>query len=68
MKKTKILFFVNVDWFFISHRLPIAIDAAAKGYEVHVATTVTNQAKQIVDYGFILHDINISRGNTNPFF
>jgi glycosyltransferase involved in cell wall biosynthesis len=68
MKKTKILFFVNVDWFFISHRLPIAIDAAAKGYEVHVATTVTNQAKQIIDHGFILHDINISRGKTNPFF
>jgi glycosyltransferase involved in cell wall biosynthesis len=68
MKKTKILFFVNVDWFFISHRLPIAIDAAAKGFEVHVATTVTNQAKQIVDYGFILHEVNISRGNTNPFF
>ena len=67
MKKAKVLFFVNVDWFFISHRLPVAIEAAAKGYEVHVATTVTSKAKEIKNYGFILHEIDISRGNTNPF-
>ena len=36
--KKKILFIVNVDWFFISHRLPIAIAAKEIGLEVHIAT------------------------------
>ena len=67
MKKTKILFLVNVEWFFISHRLPIAIEAAARGYEVHVAKTVTNRAKEIQGYGSILHEISISRGVTSLF-
>ena len=29
--KKKLLFIVNVDWFFISHRLPIALSAIDKG-------------------------------------
>ena len=36
----KILFVVNVDWFFISHRLPIALEALKKGYEVHIAVFI----------------------------
>ena len=39
----KLLFIVNVDWFFISHRLPIAVEAIKQGYEVHIATTVTDK-------------------------
>lgn len=31
-----ILYCVNVDWFFVSHRMPIAIEARRRGYEVHV--------------------------------
>ena len=30
----KILFVVNVDWFFISHRLLLATEALQRGYEV----------------------------------
>ena len=37
----RLLFIVNVDWFFISHRLPIALQAIEKGYEMHIATTIT---------------------------
>ena len=36
MKKKKILYIVNVDWFFISHRLPIAIQAKIN-YDIHIA-------------------------------
>lgn len=39
----KILFIVNVDWFFISHRLSIATEAIRQGYEVHIATRVTDK-------------------------
>ena len=32
----KLIFVVSVDWFFVSHRLPIALEAIKKGYEVTV--------------------------------
>lgn len=67
MKKDKILFVINVDWFFLSHRLPIAVEALNEGYEVHIATKVTNRAKEIHNYGFILHDLDISRGDVGLF-
>tara|TARA_B100000989_G_C19530140_1_gene469181 strand:+ start:4784 stop:4903 length:120 start_codon:yes stop_codon:yes gene_type:complete len=36
-KKAKsILFVVCFDWFFVSYRLPIAIEALKKGYEVNL--------------------------------
>lgn len=66
MKKVKILFLVNVDWFFVSHRLPIAAAAARKGFEVHVATSLTDKAHIIKNSGFILHNIPLSRGSTGP--
>jgi glycosyltransferase involved in cell wall biosynthesis len=65
MRKAKILFLVNVDWFFLSHRLPVAIAAAERGFEVHVATTITDKAHIIEESGFILHEVGISRGKTN---
>jgi hypothetical protein len=37
----RLLFIVNVNWFFISHRLPVAIQAIEKGHEAHIATTIT---------------------------
>ena len=36
----KLLYIANVDWFFISHRLNLAQEAASKGYEVHIATQI----------------------------
>ena len=36
-KKPRLLFVVNVAWFFVSHRLPLADAASSAGYEVHVA-------------------------------
>ena len=67
MSKNKILFFVNVDWFFVSHRLPIAVAAFKAGFEVHVVTTMTGKENILRKAGFILHDVPISRGNASPF-
>lgn len=61
----KLLFLVNVDWFFISHRLPIAIAALKHGYEVHIATGITNKQAELESYGFIVHPLPISRGKTS---
>ncbi|MEO7392400.1 MAG: glycosyltransferase family 4 protein [Ramlibacter sp.] len=58
----KLLFVVNVDWFFVSHRLPIALQAQREGYEVHLATTFTNRREQLEKLGLHLHDLPMERG------
>ena len=63
----KILYLVSEDWYFVSHRLPMARSARATGYEVHVATKVGNCAQQIIGEGFSLHPIQWRRGSMNPF-
>ena len=59
----KLLFIVNVDWFFVSHRLPIAIEAISQGHEVHIATTVTNKLNLLERSGLIVHNLDVRRGN-----
>lgn len=60
----KLLFVVNVDWFFLSHRLPIAIAAQKDGYEVHIATGLTDKLSELSSYGFIVHALDINRSST----
>ncbi len=62
----KLLFIVNVDWFFISHRLPIARAALSDGFEVHVATVITDEKNKLESMGFVVHPINLIRGKSNP--
>ncbi|MEM7478868.1 MAG: glycosyltransferase family 4 protein [Planctomycetota bacterium] len=59
----KLLFVVNVDWFFLSHRLPIALEAQKKGYEVHVATTSTGRIDEIAQYGFQTYELSLKRSS-----
>jgi glycosyltransferase involved in cell wall biosynthesis len=66
-RKYKILFLVNVDWFFISHRLPIALEALKNGAEVWVVTTDTGSLREIESYGFKVIDFPFSRSGTNYF-
>ena len=47
-----ILYVVNFDGFFLSHRLPIAIEAKKRGYNVIVICEDTGKVQQIVDQGF----------------
>jgi glycosyltransferase involved in cell wall biosynthesis len=64
----KLLFVVNVAWFFQSHRLPIAIAAKRAGYEVHVACSAEDRkaVQAILDAGCFVHDVPFSRGKLNP--
>ncbi len=63
----KILYLVSEDWYFISHRLPMARAARNAGYSVHVATRIGECADKIRSEGFSLHPIQWRRGNMNPF-
>ena len=64
--KPILLFVVNVDWFFLSHRLPIAIAAQKHGYEVHIAVGITDQDDRLKAHGLIVHPLRLERGETNP--
>jgi glycosyltransferase involved in cell wall biosynthesis len=57
----KLLFIVNVDWFFMSHRLPIAIAAKKNGYDVIIASHFTKHKQELVDMGFNVVDVPFSR-------
>ncbi len=63
--KNKIIFLVNVDSFFISHRLPIAKQLLRDGYDVHIATQFTRYKKMLLKMGFKAHDINFNKNSVN---
>lgn len=65
MRKPRILFLVNVDWFFLSHRLPIARAALNAGAEVIVAAGDTGKSDVIRRAGLDFIPLPISRSGTS---
>jgi glycosyltransferase involved in cell wall biosynthesis len=63
---TRLLYLVTEDWYFCSHRLPLAVAARAAGYEVAVATRVSVHAEQICAAGLQLVPLGLSRRGQNP--
>jgi glycosyltransferase involved in cell wall biosynthesis len=61
-----LVYLVTEDWYFISHRLPMALAAQRAGYQVHVATRVKAHGAEIQARGFTLHPLDWQRGSTNP--
>jgi glycosyltransferase involved in cell wall biosynthesis len=66
-KARRLLYLVSEDWYFRSHRLPMALAAQQAGYEVHVATRVQADGAAIEALGFKVHPLAWRRGSTNPF-
>jgi len=62
----RILFVVNVDWYFISHRLLIAEAAKQEGFEVYVAASNTGRSHEIMNKGINFIDFTFSRSGINP--
>src|ERR1700682_4831331 len=62
----RLLYVVTEDWYFMSHRLPMARAARDAGFEVHVATRVDRHGTAIVAEGFHLHPISWRRGSLDP--
>ncbi|TGN18312.1 glycosyltransferase family 4 protein [Leptospira idonii] len=63
----KIVYLVSEDWYFWMHRLPIALEAKANGYEVHLISRRGDFTDKIVSYGIHFHEFSIDRKNLNPF-
>ena len=66
-RRTKLLFLVTEDWYFCSHRLPVARAACEAGFEVVVATRVREHGEQIRDEGFALRPIGWRRRGDGLF-
>ncbi|HEX3954212.1 MAG TPA: glycosyltransferase family 4 protein [Stellaceae bacterium] len=53
----KLIFLVTEDWYFWSHRLPVARAARDVGFEIIVATRVRDHGERIRGEGFRLHEL-----------
>lgn len=62
----RILFVDTEDQYFLTHRLAPARAAAARGYEVHVATRLGDGRAAIEAEGFIPHALSSARGELSP--
>lgn len=66
MSEKKIVYLVTEDWYFCSHRLPIARAARDAGFEVVVATRVDAYGETITQEGFRLIPLQMRRRSKNP--
>lgn len=66
MSRPRLLFLVTEDWYFVSHRLPLAVAAQEAGFEVAVATRVTAHGEAIRAAGIRLISFSLSRRGGNP--
>ncbi|MGV1014510.1 MAG: glycosyltransferase family 4 protein, partial [Methyloceanibacter sp.] len=62
----RVLYVVTEDWYFLSHRLPMARAAKEAGYEVHVATRLKDGEAAIKREGFVPHALPWIRGSFSP--
>jgi glycosyltransferase involved in cell wall biosynthesis len=64
--RPKLLFVVTEDWYFVSHRLLLAVAALEVGYDVAVATRVKQHAETIRRAGIRVIPFELSRRIGNP--
>ena len=64
MSKPRLLIVVNVDWFFLSHRMPIAVAALQAGYDVHLACGLTDRSQELARAGLSVHALPLARSGT----
>lgn len=67
MHKNTIIYVVNSDWFFLSHRLPLAIEAMNRGYHVLLVSKNTGKRAEIESYGIGFIDVDFDSSSKNPF-
>lgn len=61
----KLFIVVNVDWFFLSHRLPVALAAQKAGWDVTIVTADTGKLKDIKAQGLKVINLPMSRSGMN---
>lgn len=61
----RLFIIVNVDWFFLSHRLPVALAAQKAGWDVTIVTADTGKLKDIEAKGLKTINLPMSRSGMN---
>lgn len=61
----KLFIIVNVDWFFLSHRLPVALAAQEAGWDVTIVTADTGKLEDIEAAGLKTINLPMSRSGMN---
>ncbi len=64
--RPRLLFLITEDWYFWSHRLDLARAARDAGFDVSVATRVTDHGELIRREGFRLHPLRLERRSRHP--
>lgn len=64
--RPRLLYLITEDWYFWSHRLDLARAARDAGFDVTIATRVTDHGEQIQGEGFHLVPISLFRRSRNP--
>ena len=64
--RPRLLYLITEDWYFWSHRLDLARQAAQAGFDVLIATRVTEHRDRIQREGFTLLPIRLDRRSRNP--
>jgi len=65
--RPKLIYLVTEDWYFWSHRLPMARTAQRAGFDVAVATRVVEHGERIRAEGFALHPLQWRRRDIGPW-
>lgn len=65
--RLRLLYLITEDWYFWSHRVDLARAARDAGYEVVLATRVTDHGERIRGEGFQLAPLRLVRRSRNPF-
>jgi glycosyltransferase involved in cell wall biosynthesis len=65
--RPKFIYLVTEDWYFWSHRLPMARAAQRAGFDVAVATRVAEHGERIRAEGFALHPLQWRRRDIGPW-
>lgn len=65
--KKKLFIVVNTDWFFLSHRLPVALAAQTEGWDVTIVTVNTGKFHTIKEQGLRAIDLPMNRSGMNIF-
>jgi len=65
-RQPKLLFFITEDYYFLSHRLPLAIAARDRGYDVVIVSRENRHGPLIRRHGFRLIPFDSARSGINP--
>jgi glycosyltransferase involved in cell wall biosynthesis len=63
----KLFIVVNVDWFFLSHRKDIAVEAQKRGFDVTIVTKDTGRKVEIESLGLCFINLPLSKSGKNIF-